>query len=154
MSSRLSQSIREDAGLAYSIYSYLNSHSDSGALVVYAGVCPDDLREVVSLILKELDDLRTIPLSERELGAAKEQLKGHLLLSLESTDTRMTRLARNEIYLGRDVDVEEVVGSIESVNAADLQNLARHFFQDDSLILETVGQCRDHDLTMLDLALS
>ncbi|HDR46792.1 MAG TPA: insulinase family protein, partial [Geoalkalibacter subterraneus] len=154
MSSRLFQRVREDAGLAYSIYSYLNSHSDSGALVVYAGVSPDDLREVVSLILQELDDLRTNPLSERELRAAKEQLKGHLLLSLESSDNRMTRLARNEIYLRRDVDVDEVVGAIEAVNAADLQNIARHLFQEDSLILETLGQCRDQDLTMLDLALS
>jgi len=154
MSSRLFQRVREDAGLAYSIYSYLNSHSDSGALVVYAGVSPDDLREVVSLILRELDELRANSLSERELRAAQEQLKGHLLLSLESTDNRMTRLARNEIYLRRDVDVDEVVGAIESVNAADLQSLARHLFQEDSLILETVGQCRDQDLTMLDLALS
>lgn len=154
MSSRLFQRIREDAGLAYSIYSYLNAHSDSGALVIYAGISPDDLREVVSLILSELNDLRSTTLPEAELRAAKEQLKGHLLLSLESTDNRMSRLARNQLYLRRSVDVAEVVASIEEVTAEDIQRLSGSLFQDDRLILETVGQCRDQDLSMLDLTFS
>ena len=151
MSSRLFQSVREERGLAYSIYSYLNMHSDAGALVVYAGISPDDSLEVISLLLGELRRLGEEPIATEELSAAQEQLKGNLLLSLESTDNRMTRLAKNEIYLQRDIPVDEIVAEIEKVTLADLQDLARTLFGGNQLTLEMIGRVGKLDLTPIDL---
>ncbi len=103
MSSRLFQKIREEKGLAYSVYSYLNCHSDAGSLVVYCGTAPADTLKAIRLMLDEMQRLRREVVSADELRAAQEQLKGNLLLSLESTDNCMTRIAKNEIYLGRQV---------------------------------------------------
>jgi predicted Zn-dependent peptidase len=101
MSSRLFQEVREKLGLAYSIYSYMTSHSDSGSIAVYAGTSRDRFREVIDIILREMQKLKAEPLDREELENAKEQLKGNILLSLESSDNRMTKLAKNEIYFGR-----------------------------------------------------
>ena len=101
MSSRLFQEIREKRGLAYSVYSYLNSYADTGSLVVYAGTGKDAINEVLSLVLKEFDKLKEGELEETELYTAKEQLKGNLLLCLESSDSRMSKLAKEEIYFNR-----------------------------------------------------
>jgi predicted Zn-dependent peptidase len=153
MSSRLFQIVREEQGLAYSIYSYLNCHSDAGALVVSSGTSPDEAPKVIQILLKELDRFRAEPVTDEELHSAKEQLKGNLLLSLESTDNRMTRLAKNEIYLGRNLSIKEVVRGIDQVSAEDIQKLAGFIFQDEYLNLQMVGKVREGDYLLSDLSL-
>ena len=106
MSSRLFQEIRENRGLAYSVYSYLPAYTDAGLVVVYAGTSEDSLKEVIGLVLKEFNSLKKEPFRNGELETTKEQLKGNLLLSLESSDNMMTRLAKNEIYFDSYLPVE------------------------------------------------
>ncbi len=153
MSSRLFQSIREERGLAYSIYSYLNCHSDAGALIVYAGTSPSEAYNTVALILKEIHDLAAEPVPAYEFNAAREQLKGNLLLSLESSENRMTRLAKNEIYLGCQPSIEETLQMINSVTPADVCRLAGEIFQDRYLSLQMLGQPEDADFSVMDLTL-
>ncbi|MBI5167352.1 MAG: insulinase family protein, partial [candidate division NC10 bacterium] len=118
VSSRLFQGIREKRGLAYSIYSYQSSFRDSGLLVVYAGINPESYGEVVDLIRAELHRVATEPIEAEEFRKAQEQLKGNLLLGLESTSSRMTRLAKMEIYFGRIYDLDEILKGIEAVTPA------------------------------------
>lgn len=151
MSSRLFQTIREERGLAYSIYSYLNTHSDAGALVVYAGTSPEDAGEVTRIILRELARFRSEEIAPAALRAAKDQLKGQLALSLESTDSRMTRLAKNELYLGRNLELAEVLDCFEQVSAADVQNLALATLRDDALNLQVIGPSGFAALPLVDL---
>ncbi len=151
MSSRLFQTIREERGLAYSVYSYLNCHTDAGALVVYAGTTPGQAREVVELSLREMGRLRREEVSADALEAAKAQLKGNLLLSLESTDNRMTRLANNEIYFGRQVQIEEVIRGFEEVTATSLREQAEEMIREEELHLQIVGRVDEGDFTPADL---
>jgi predicted Zn-dependent peptidase len=153
MSSRLFQKIREEQGLAYSIYSYLNCHSDAGALVIYAGTSPEDAPHVTGIMLKELRRYKYEAVSADELHAAREQLKGQLLLSMESTDNRMTRLAKNEIYLGRQPSTKEVLAGFDRVAAADIQKLADFILRDDYLTLQAMGRATAADFPAVDLTL-
>jgi len=153
MSSRLFQKIREEKGLAYSVYSYLSCHSDAGALVLYAGTSPEDASHVTSIMLKELQQFRNEPVSDEEMHFAREQLKGQLLLSLESTDNRMTRLAKNEIYLGRHPSINEILGGFDRVTASDIQKLAEFILRDDYLSLQVVGKVEEGDFPVVDLTL-
>ena len=153
MSSRLFQCVREERGLAYAIYSYLCNHSDSGALVVYAGTSPQEAQQVVRLILDELRRLRDEPVAEDELDSAREQLRGSLLLSLESSDNRMTRLAKNEIYMGRHVGFKEVLAGFNRVGREDIQRLAEFILKDDYLTLQLVGKAAGGDFPLIDLTL-
>ncbi len=123
MSSRLFQEIREKRGLAYSVYSYLSLCSDAGALTVYAGTSKESFSEVVNLILKEFAHLRR-GVEDAELTRAKEQLKGGMLLGLETSDNRMTKLARDEIYFGRTVTIRKIKREIDRVTTADIKALA------------------------------
>lgn len=148
MSSRLFQEIREQRGLAYSIYSYLNTHSDAGSLVVYAGTRPDDLRETLKLILEQFGQLKNGMIGSEELQMAKEQMKGTLLLSLESSDNRMTRLAKNEIFLGYQPRIREIVAAIDKVSIESLQRVAKLLLNDDSLNLHVVGPTNRHQLPL------
>jgi len=151
MSSRLFQTIREERGLAYSIYSYLNTHSDAGALVVYAGTSPDDAAEVARIILRELAWFRSQELTPSALRAAKDQLKGQLVLSLESTDSRMTRLAKNELFLGRQLDMVELLDCFEQVSASDVLQLSQLTLRDNTLNLQLVGPPGMNALPLIDL---
>lgn len=153
MSSRLFQTIREERGLAYSVYSYLNTHSDAGALVVYAGTSPEDVGEVSRIILRELARFRSEELTPAALRAAKDQLKGQLALSLESTDSRMTRLAKNELFLGRNLELAELLACFEQVSAADVQALALATLRDDSLNLQLIGPSGLTALPLVDLTI-
>jgi len=139
MSSRLFQEIREKRGLAYSVYSFLSSFVDNGMLGVYAGIGENSLARVVQLILREMKKLAGDSLRPKELRSAKEQLKGNLLLSMESTDSRMTRLAKNEIYFNRFVGMEEVIEGIEKVSVEEVSTLAREIFRPDALSLTVLG---------------
>lgn len=154
MSSRLVQKIREDRGLSYSIYSYLNCHSDCGALCVYAGTSPEDSAEVVDTVLAEFRRFRDQEVPEEEINAALEQLKANLLLSLESTDNRMTRLAKNEIYLGVNPSIREVLHGFEQVSGAAVQKLAEFILRDEYLNLQVLGNVQESIFPSLDLTLS
>lgn len=140
MSSRLFQTVREERGLAYSIYSYLNSHSDAGALIVYGGTAPEDVAQLLDLTLAQLRHLKELPVEDTELQRAKEQLKGGLLLSLESSDNRMSRLAKGELFLGRQSGIDEVVREIEGVSSRHIRELANRLFADGSLNLQMIGR--------------
>lgn len=139
MSSRLFQEIREKRGLAYSVYSYINTYSDTGSLVVYTGTGEGSCKEVIGLIRDELIKLTDTPVGDEELQSAKEQIKGSLILGLESTDTWMTKLAKNEIYFGRDIPIDEVMAGIDAVTAEGVRDLASQMFRKDSLALAVVG---------------
>jgi predicted Zn-dependent peptidase len=139
MSSRLFQEIREKRGLAYSVYSFLSSFIDNGMLGVYVGVGESTLAQALQLILREMRKLAAGSLKPKELRAAKEQLKGNLLLSLESTDSRMTRLAKNELYFNRFVGTEEIIEGIERVSVEEVCTLARENFRPDYLSLTVLG---------------
>jgi len=125
MSSRLFQEIREKRGLAYSVYSYHSAHSDVGTLTVYAGTAPKHTREVYELTLDLLGELASGGLTEEELRRGKEQLKGNLILSLESTGSRMNRLGKNELMLGRHDTLDELLAKIESITLADVDEMIR-----------------------------
>ena len=127
MSSRLFQEVREKRGLAYSVYSYLNLMMDAGALVIYAGTSKEDFKKAVRLILGECRKI-TESVSTKELKNAKEQLKGGMLLALDTSDSRMMKAARDEIYFGRTQSVKEIVASIDAVKARDVTDAAGNIF--------------------------
>lgn len=139
MSSRLFQEIRENRGLAYSVYSYLPTYIDTGLVVVYAGTNEGSFQEVIDLTLKEFNQLKTEPFKNGEVETAKEQLKGNLLLSLESSDNLMTRLAKNEIYFASYMPVEKVLRGIDEVEKEVVQDLARDIFDGRFFCLTVLG---------------
>jgi len=153
MSSRLFQSVREEHGLAYSIYSYLNGFSDCGAQVIYAGVAPGDVRQAVDVILRELRDLSRNPVPEDELSAARNQLKGNLLLSLENSDNRMSRLAKDEIYFGRSIPIGDVVREIDAVTTDQVLEVTSPLMRGENLYLQLIGNVREKEIGSLDLCL-
>jgi len=124
MSSRLFQEIRERRGLAYSVYSFISSHADTGMFGVYAGVSPAKASDTTELLLNELKKLKKNPVDASELKDAKEFIKGGILLSSESTDNHMVRLAQNEIYFNQQISLEKIIASVESVTENDILNLA------------------------------
>jgi predicted Zn-dependent peptidase len=128
MSSRLFQNIREKRGLVYSISSGVTSYSDAGSLTVYAGTGLDSVEEVVRLTREEFRRLKGERLPEAELRRAKDHLKGSLMLSLENTGSRMSHLARQEIYFGRHFDLDELTSGIEAVGGDDVQRIANVIF--------------------------
>jgi predicted Zn-dependent peptidase len=151
MSSRLFQLIREEKGLAYSVYSSFNSFLDIGNLVVGAATSPKSGREVVQLILQELHRMKDELVEEKELQIAKDHLKGSLMLSLESSSSRMSNLARQDVYFGRQFTLSEVLESIDRVNRSELQRLARDLFDPSSCTLAALGKTSGLSLDRLDL---
>jgi predicted Zn-dependent peptidase len=139
MSSRLFQNIREKRGLVYSIFSMLNLYHDAGALVIYAGSAPEKASEVVELTLKEFGRLREQIVSSRELKRAKENIKGSVMLGLESSSSRMTHLAQQMIYYERFYELEEILGAVERVTAREIRDLANRIFDQSHLALAALG---------------
>jgi len=139
MSSRLFQEIRENRGLAYSVYSYLPTYIDTGLVVVYAGTNEGSFQEVIELILKEFVRLKKEPFKGGELETAREQLKGNLLLSLESSDNLMTRLAKNEIYFESYLPVEKILEGIDGVGEEMARSLASDIFDERFFCLTVLG---------------
>jgi predicted Zn-dependent peptidase len=125
MSSRLFQEIREKRGLAYSVYSYHTSYADTGLFTIYAGTAPKQTKEVLDLTMEQINELSVKGLGEDELHRGKEQLKGSLILSLESTSSRMNRLGKNELMLGYHYTLDELLKRIDSVTMADLREVTR-----------------------------
>ncbi len=140
MSSRLFQEVREKRGLAYSIYSYQASYQDSGLLAVYAGTSAEAYPQVVDLIRAEFGRLRQGPVDLEEFHRAKAQLKGSLLLGLESTSSRMTRLAKTEIYFQRYFDLDEIIQGIDEVSPETFAELNRSLFEPERYALTTIGR--------------
>lgn len=128
MSSRLFQEIREKRGLAYSVYSYHSSHADSGLFTVYAGTAPKQTKDVLELTTEVLHEISTKGMSENELRKGKEQLKGSLILSLESTGSRMNRLGKNELMTGRHYTLDEMIQQIEAVTMERVDEVIHDMF--------------------------
>src|SRR5258707_1853624 len=139
MSSRLFQNIRERQGLAYSIYSDLNPYRDTGSMCVYAGTSRESAIKVVECVIAEFRNSKTTSVPEEELRRSKDQLKGSLMLSLESSTARMSNLARQEIYYDHFQDLDELIEKIEAVTADDLQSLAQDFFKTESIAVTALG---------------
>jgi predicted Zn-dependent peptidase len=139
MSSRLFQTIREDRGLAYSIYSETSPFRDTGALSIYAGTSAGKIAEVLRLTLEELRRLKEDTVPEAELRRAKDQLKSNIVLGLESSSSRMSNLARQEMYFGRFYSVDEITAEVEAVTAAEIQGLARQLFRPEAIALTVLG---------------
>ena len=139
MSSRLFQEIREQRGLAYSVYSFMNSHVDTGMFGVYTGVHPDNAHEATRLVVAALERVCRETVTAEELQDAKEYTKGNLFLAAESVDNQMVRLAQNEIYFGRYIPLETVIDKIDKVAAEEIQQLARDLFQPDRMSLTLLG---------------
>jgi predicted Zn-dependent peptidase len=139
LSSRLVQSIREERGLAYSVFSYHSAFCDTGLFTFYAGTSPTKYDEVIRLLLKEVQDIVNNGITEKELKRAKEQIKGNLFLGLENVSSRMTRLGRNELCLNRIVPLTEIVERISAVTLEDVKVLARDLFKDNHYTLSTIG---------------
>ncbi len=152
MSSRLFQNIRERQGLAYSIYSDLNPYRDTGCLAVYAGTSLASAAKVVQSVVQEFRKLKVESVPEEELRRAKAQLKGSLMLSLESSTSRMSNLARQEMYFERFYDLDELIERIEAVTIEDLTNLANEFFKPESVAVTALGNLNGLKLTRDQLA--
>ncbi len=145
MSSRLFQEIREKRGLAYAVYSFVSTLQDAGFLGIYAGVAPENTCKVISLIRKELERLASEEVSQAELSAAKDNIKGGILLSADNTDSRMTRIARNEIDLGDYVSYEEVVEKIEAIDAGRIRQCAERYLSE-GMAAALLGPLSDTDI--------
>jgi predicted Zn-dependent peptidase len=142
MSSRLFQEIRERRGLAYAVYSFLSSFVDTGMFGVYAGVDPIQVEQTIALAIKEMAKLKTERVGVTELQNAKEFTKGNLMLSSESSDSQMVRLAQNEFNFGEHIPIERVVSQIEAVTSAEILQLANEFLILDNFALTLLGRIR------------
>ncbi|MDE0108920.1 MAG: pitrilysin family protein [Bryobacterales bacterium] len=151
-SSRLFQKIREEAGLAYSVYSDLGLYSDAGCLSVGAGTSLEALRTVLQYALREFRDLKDRRAPEPEIRRAKDHLKGSLMLSLESTSSRMANLARQEAIHGHVRTLDEISDQIESVTAPEVEALANEWFQQDRIALTVLGNLDGLRIERADLA--
>jgi predicted Zn-dependent peptidase len=147
MSSRLFQTIREDHGMAYSVYSDLSPFRDTGAFCVYAGTSAGKALECIDLILAEFAKLKQEPLSDEELTRAKDQLKGNILMGLESSSSRMANLARQEMYFGHFFTSDEIIANIEAVTAEQVQQAAQHLFDPEKIAVTLLGRLDGIKLT-------
>jgi predicted Zn-dependent peptidase len=139
MSSRLFQNIRENQGLCYAIYSDLNAYRDTGCLSVCAGTSQEWASKVVESVVGEFRNLKVEEVSPEELNRAKAQLKGSLMLSLESSTSRMSNLARQEMYFDRFFSLDEIIERIESVTVDQLQSIANELFQPEKIAVTVLG---------------
>ena len=139
MSSRLFQNVREKRGLAYAVASSLAAYRDVGALTIYAGCDAAAAAEVVDLVVAELRGMKAAPMEEAELQRAKDHLKGSLVLGLESTASRMSQLARSEMYFGRQIGIDETLAALDRVTAGDVQRVAADLFANGNLAATVLG---------------
>jgi predicted Zn-dependent peptidase len=152
MSSRLFQNVREDRGLAYSIFSELSSFRDTGSLCVYAGTSAQNAEQVIRLTVEEFRRLKNHPVPEEELQRAKDQLKGNILMSLESSGALMSNLARQEMYFQRFDAVPEILEQVAGVTSADLMRMARQLFVPESVAVAILGNLNGLKVTREHLA--
>jgi predicted Zn-dependent peptidase len=143
MSSRLFQTVREERGLAYSIYSFLTSYADTGMLGVYTAVAPGDVNACVDLIMEQIRRLKTTPVPPEALHDAKEFTKGNLLMAEESPDNQMMRLAQNEFYFDRYIPMQTVIDNIDAVTTDDMLSLADELWNSGYPALTVLGSHAD-----------
>jgi predicted Zn-dependent peptidase len=143
MSSRLFQKIREERGLAYTIYAFENPFREIGYTGVYVATSREHLAEVADLVLEEISDIARRGLAPDELARTKRQIIGSIPLGLESTENRMIRIARNQTYFGREIPLDEVMRKIETVTPADIVELARETFALDRLGIALLGDAEE-----------
>ncbi|HZD40693.1 MAG TPA: pitrilysin family protein [Terriglobales bacterium] len=143
MSSRLFQEIREKRGKAYSVYSFMSTYRDTGYLGVYAGTSIDSVEEVVDLILKQLRQLAAGEVNEDEIQRTQGQLVGSMMLGLESTDSWMSHIARNEIYFGQSITPDEICRNIRRVTRDQVVELAQGLFRPEAMALSLLGDFDD-----------
>src|SRR3954451_17244791 len=139
MSSRLFQNVGEKRGLAYAVFSGLAAYRDAGNLTIYAGCSSEAVPQVVDLCVEELKAMKQAPVPTPELRRAKDHLKGSLMLSLENTASRMSHLARQEIYFERHFGLDETLAGVERVTAEDVRRVATDLFANGSLAATIVG---------------
>ncbi|MBN1573953.1 MAG: insulinase family protein [Deltaproteobacteria bacterium] len=146
MSSRLFQEIREKRGLAYSVYSFLSSFKEVGTLGVYAGTDKRSVAELMDVMTGEVVKMNRIPLTDGELNSAKGQIKGNLLLSMESTDSRLSRMVRNEIFFKRQVNADKIIDRIDSITPDDVIDVAREIIDTESMCCVFMGPITEEDV--------
>ena len=139
MSSRLFQNVREKRGLAYSVFSGLSAYRDAGNITIYAGCSNEAVGEVIDLCVEELRQLKREPVPESELRRAQDHLKGSLMLSLENTASRMSHLARQEIYFDRHFGLDETLAGVQRVTVDDVRRVAADLFSNGSLAATVLG---------------
>ncbi|WP_261132910.1 pitrilysin family protein [Bacillus sp. Marseille-Q3570] len=142
MSSRLFQEVREQRGLAYSVFSYHSAHLDTGVFNIYAGTAPGQLDEVYDTISNIIGTLKETGVTEKEVANSKEQIKGSLMLSLESTNSRMSRNGKHELLLRKHRSLDEILQSIDDVTKENVDTLIRKIFTEDfsSSLISPSGQ--------------
>ncbi|HUJ41829.1 MAG TPA: pitrilysin family protein [Candidatus Acidoferrales bacterium] len=146
MSSRLFQNIREQQGLAYTIFSDINPYRDTGMLGVYAGTAREKTDKVIRCVIEEFHSMKAEPITEEELRRAKDHLIGSLVLSLESSTARMSNLARQELYFGRHYSTDEITRSIEALTREEIQQLARDLLQPEKIAVAVLGNLNGYRL--------
>jgi predicted Zn-dependent peptidase len=148
MSSRLFQRIREKEGLVYTVLSYHNGYLNGGYEAVYAACVPRNLRRVLSITLEEMKKIKADGATAAELSAAKLHLKGSILLSLESTVSRMSGIARQEYYFGRQFSADEIIAAIDAVTLDDIHSVAQTIVDPGSLSLTLLGNLKSPGISM------
>ncbi|MBI5183309.1 MAG: insulinase family protein [Nitrospinae bacterium] len=148
ISSRLFQKIREEKGLAYSIYSFTSSYIDTGIFGIYAGMSPKNLFTVIELIMGEIRLIKNKEVEINELKKSKNQLKGIMMLALESSTSRMNQLAKQELYLGRHLTINETISEIEKVTPSDIQDMANRLFDNKFFNLAVTGPLLEKEISL------
>jgi predicted Zn-dependent peptidase len=153
MSSRLFQNVREKRGLAYAVFSGLSAYRDAGSFTVYAGCSNEAVGQVIDLVVEELRGIKTAPVPGAELQRSKDHLKGSLMLSLENTASRMSHLARQEIYFDRQFGLDDTLAGIERVTADDVQRVAVDLFTNGSMSATVLGNVNGLEIPKARLSL-
>src|SRR5258708_10296855 len=139
MSSRLFQEIREKRGLAYAIGSYTVSYLEGGLFAIYGGTSPDTYQQVLDLVRKEMENVRKKKLTEDEVTKAKTQIRGALVLGLESMSSRMMRMGKSLIYFGKVIPLTDIMNKINAVTHEDIDRVSNNLFDESKLTLAAVG---------------
>lgn len=143
MSARLVKKIREDEGLAYSVYTFTGSYSDTGAFIVSAGTRPENCQRVIDIILEELEDVRQNGITQEELTKTFSQLKGSLYMGLETVSSRMNKLGRSLLHYNRVITPEDNVADLERVTVEDVKQLAQTLFRKENMEITILGAVDD-----------
>ena len=150
MGSRLFQSVREERGLVYTIYSYQDFYKDTGLFGIYLGTDTAKAKEALTVILQELASVKTNSITEEEVANTKSQLKGNLLLSLEGSYNRMNRLARHELFINEFVSLEQTAAEIDAINLSQVRDMAKLVFTDRYLTMVALGSVKDTLIKQVD----
>ena len=150
MSSRLFQRLREDMGLVYNVFSYLDFFEDNGIFGIYLGTNGKNVKKALAAVKREIDDITGSKLPKTEIEKAKEQLKGNLMLGLENTSNRMTRLAKHELLANRYISLDETVINIDIVKPEKVTEIAGEIFQNNEFSAVTLGPVKGNIYSALE----